>query len=297
MDYLKRYAKFLKSILKPSRAVRVVFDSSNGATGLVAHAVFGDKKKVEAIFVNDNPDGNFPAHGPNPMNEAAIEDISKSVRRNHADLGAIYDADGDRVLFIDDRGRQVFPDIAGFLMSKYFRGPIGIDLRVGYLAKELLKKASRKLVETPVGTYYIKKIMRAKKIPFAAEITGHYYFRFGDAYFDSGMAATIYMINAVADLKKQGYSLSAWIGAQPQFYRQPEMNFEVKDKAGAIRRIEKAYKQKAKKIFRFDGLKMEFSDWWLSVRPSANDPVLRLNLEAKTKKVFEEQLARLKSLI
>src|SRR3989344_4461388 len=114
MGYLDLYAKFLKKFFKPKALIRVVFDCSNGTTGIILKRLFL-KSKLRSILINYNPDGSFPAHGPNPMVPGALRDLQLAVKKYKADLGVIFDADGDRVFFVDERGREIHSDIvAGF---------------------------------------------------------------------------------------------------------------------------------------------------------------------------------------
>jgi len=306
MNHIGTYVDFLVKFFKARHPIRVVFDCSNGVTGLVLKELRNKlRNSLEMILINDEPDGNFPAHGPNPLEEGAMDDIERAVIEHGADLGVIFDADGDRAFFIDDKGRRVEPDVSAILMSKNFTGPIILDLRMGYLAHELIAKDGKQVLESGVGHFIIKKLMRKEGVNFAAELSGHYYFSFEDLradngvvpVWDSGILATIYMINQTSTLKARGILLSSWIDKLPKYYNSGEINFEVEDKERIIEAVEKKFKVRASKISHIDGLKMEFSSWWFNLRPSQTENLLRLNLEAKDEKVYEEKLAEIKELI
>ena len=263
------------------------------------------------------------------MAEGAMDDLSKAVLAKKADLGVIFDADGDRVFFVDDKGRPVIPDAAIFLLAKDFKGSVVLSVNVGILARELLTENRRKIIDSRVGHYFVKKIIKGKKINFAAEISGHYYFKFegfsargaclpdrqaclsgrqGPAYWDSGIFAAIEFMNQVSRLKEArlapkrfgAASLSEWIDSLPKYFRSGELNFEVKNKEEAIKKIETCYKNRAKKISHLDGLTMEggppAGEWRFNLRPSNTEDLLRLNLEAKDKIFFEENIDQLKKL-
>lgn len=297
MDYLKLYSDFLEKHLKLARPMKVVLDCSNGTTGLILKKIQTTSDKLKIILINNEPDGNFPAHGPDPLKENSINDLSRAVLQNKADLGVIFDADGDRVFFIDDQGRKISTDAVTALISKDFSGPIILDVRFGYLIKELLGK-SRKIIESRVGHFFIKKLMARKKILFAAEISGHYYFSFdGGAYFDAAILAAIHFINQCSKIGK----LSKWIDLLPKYYWSGELNFKVDNKAKTMKKVENYFKKEAKKISRLDGLKMEFSsslgDWWLGIRPSNTEDLLRLIVGAKSEKAGQKQLEEVKKLL
>ncbi|MDP3901435.1 MAG: hypothetical protein Q8Q37_00455 [bacterium] len=296
MDYTNTYAKFLKKFMQPKKRLRVVFDCSNGTTGIVIKSLSNlviSKLKIDII--NSKPDGNFPAHGPNPMAKGSMDDLRKEVKKQKADLGVILDADGDRVFFVDNLGRSVSADAVAALMSGNFSGPVILDARAGYLARRLIRANGQKVVDSRVGHAFIKKLMFTKKVEFAAEMSGHYYFNFkGGAVWDSGILGAIYFINAVSKLKN---GLADWLDQLPQYFHSGELNFKIRNKKVAINRIMRYYKKYAVKTSRLDGLRMEFPDWWFIVRPSNTEDLLRLILEAKTKKSFEKNIAKMKMLI
>jgi phosphomannomutase len=149
----------------------------------------------------------------------------------------------------------------------------------------------------------MKKLMKEKKADFGGEISGHYYFALrslgeGGLYMDSGILAAIQMINQVSSIKYRGEKLSDWIDGLPKYYRSGEINFPVEDKEAILKKIGLLYKnKKGAKISFLDGLKVDFSEWWFSVRPSNTEDLIRLNLEAKNKEIFEKELANLKKLL
>ena len=305
MNYLAAYIRFLKRALRARAPLRVVFDCSNGTTGAVLARLF-TRTRIRAHLLNRAPDGNFPAHGPNPLAPGAQDQLRRAVRARRADLGVIFDADGDRVFFVDDRGNPVSSDAIAALIAANFSGPVLVDPRVGYLARGLLKAARRRVIECRVGHYFIKRMMRAKKIRFSAEFSGHYYFPVEGAYFDAAILAALYVINQVARVRARGSSLSAWLDSLPRTYHSGELNFNVSNASAVIARIERAYRTRAARVSKRDGLKMEFSPstsarrasaWWFLVRPSNTEPVLRLMVEAKNERLFRAQLTQLTRLI
>ena len=274
--------------------MRVVFDCSNGTTGIALRKF--KIKNLEFKIINGKPDGNFPAHGPNPMEKGALGDLQSAVKKYKADLGVIFDADGDRVFFVDDRGREASPDAIVGLLGMAARGNVILDVRCGYLARELLATAGKKIIDSRVGSYFIKKLMRQKKVNFSGELSAHYYFK-DFFYADAGIFAAIQMINQVSALKEKNQSLSGWFDSLPIYYRSGEVNFKVVDKKAVMKRIEDFYKKSAIKVSYLDGVKMEFKTWWFNIRPSNTENFLRLNLEAKDKKIFTQHLVEIQKLI
>jgi len=300
MDLYARYAEFIEGFLKIEQSLTVVFDCSNGTTGLVLRKVKSKREKVKGIFINDRPDGNFLAHGPDPLRPDALRDLIRAVQENKADCGVIFDADGDRVFFVDDKGKPLTADNAAILIGETEQGPVALDVRMGYGAREWFASHNRAVVDSRVGHYFIKKLMREKNISYAAELSGHYYFS-DFFYCDSGIFAAIRFLNSVARLKQKGMKLSEWITAQPHYYQSREINFEVTDKEAMMKKVYDTYKDEARITSTLDGIKMEFGEgdkaWWFNVRPSNTENLLRLNLEAKDKKLFNAKLKEIKALI
>lgn len=302
MDYINIYADFLKNFLKPQRKLKVVFDCSNGTAGIILKNL--KTKKLKAILINQIPDGNFPAHGPNPLKFGALKQLQNEVKKQKADLGMIFDADADRVFFVDNLGRFVNPDIIARLLIWHLKPrKVIIDIRTGWLVRKPTTNNLRpttnnqQLIISRVGHYFIKKLMREIKANFAAEYSGHYYFK-KFFYADSGILAAIEAINAVSKLP---YKLSDFIDLLPQYHRSDELNFKVKNPQECLKKIEQAlkaknYKLKAK-ISYLDGLTMEFEEWWFNLRPSNTEPLIRLNIEAKSKKLLNQKIKELRNFL
>lgn len=289
MDYLNSYVKFLRSFLKVKRPLKVIIDCSNGTTGLVIKKLLKGNKSVRYTMLNSKPDGNFPAHGPNPLAAGAAAQLEKEVKKQKADLGIIFDADGDRVFFVDDRGRLTDAHEIGFALMQVFKSPF----MVSTIASWRLKKV-RGAVISPVGHYFFKNIMRKKKASVGLEHSGHFYFR-NFFWCDSGILTATEIMNFVSGLES---GLGDWLDALSKYYRSGEINFKVADKKAVLKKIRKIYAKKASKVSGLDGLTLEFgNDYWMNIRPSNTENLLRLNLEAKTKKILEIELKKIRKVI
>lgn len=307
-NFIKTYADFLNRNLNPQKKMNVVFDCSNGTAGPILKEL--RIKNLEFRIINDKPDGNFPGHGPNPLEKNAMSDLRFAIRRHKSDLGIIFDADADRVFFIDDKKRFINPDaIARLLIWHLKPKKIIIDARTGWLVKKYqILNTKYQILISKVGHYFIKKLMRKINADFAAEYSGHYYFAprnlgKGEFYFDSGILAAIEVINAVS---KMPYKLSNFIDLLPQYRRSPEINFKIKNPDKFIKKIEKYFKTqntkyKIQNTNYLDGLTMEFNPpaggWWFNIRPSNTELLLRLNIEAENGKLLDKNIKKLYYLI
>ena len=301
MDYIKIYANFLKKKLSPQKKLKVVFDCSNGTTGPILQKL--KIKNLKFKIINNIPDGNFPAHGPDPLAVGALKQLQEAVLRQKADLGAIFDADGDRVFFIDNLGRFIDTDVIGRLLIWHlYPKKIVIDTRAGWLVKRLTTNDLR-LTTSRAGHYFIKKLMRKTNSDFGAERSGHYYFKINNLsinnqqsaifYYDSGILAAVEAINAISKLP---YSLADFNDLLPQYCRSGEVNINIADADTQtqpdnineiLKKIEENFKNQFNsqlKISHIDGLTIESDDWWFNLRPSNTEPVIRLNIETTDKK-------------
>ncbi len=272
--------------------MKAVFDCSNGTTGLVLEKVFAGARDLAPMLRNAVPDGDFPAHGPNPLATGALDDLSKEVKAANADCGAIFDADGDRVFFADDRGRKVEPAAAILMLAGRFRGDIALPVNIGPFVRGELAKAGRAVHDSRIGHYFLKKLMKEKQLSFAAEQSGHYYFNdfFG---LDSGIFAALEFLDAVSELPEP---LSAWIDRLPPHWISEEINFEVHDKDEAFARLLRRYSDQGK-VSKLDGISIECPEWWCNVRASNTEPLVRLNLEATNADLYAQKFAELSGLL
>ncbi|MDO8430287.1 MAG: hypothetical protein Q7S73_02895 [bacterium] len=321
MNYLNLYADFLKRFLKPKRELKVVFDCSDGVTGIILKELFRKSNvksqtlKVTPFFINDKVDGNFPAHGPNPLANGATKQLEKEVKKQKADLGVIFDGDGDRVFFLDNKGRWIDPNESAYILMQIFKPPYVVGIVSSWRLKESNVKGPAegearqgrqmsKVFVSRVGHYFFKNLMRKKKASLGLEHSGHYYFK-DFFYCDSGIFAAIQVINFISGLKTD---LASWLDKLPKYYRSGEINFRIENKELVLREVEKFYKKSAKKISKIDGITMEFSspsagsgqnssEFWFNLRPSNTENLIRLNIETTSKLLLDKKLKEIKKVI
>lgn len=293
-DFIKFTRDFVN--IEDIKKYNVVMDAGNGMGGLVANKVFANVDlNIERMFFE--PDGNFPNHQANPLVEENRVDIMKKVKENKADLGIAWDADCDRVYFIDENGDFVNGDFIVALLASHFleKKPgsgIVYDIRCTRAIRDLVEKKGGQAYSEKVGHTYIKKRMQKTKSIFGGELSGHYYFS-DNAYMENGFAPTLIILEMMSKSNKK---LSELVKNLGEYYVSGEINFTVNDAKQIMNNIEKKYSDTGK-IEKIDGITLNFDQWSFNVRPSANDPVLRLNVEANSQDLLDEKIDEMKEMI
>jgi len=219
------------------------------------------------------------------MQEGATDMLRKTVLKK-ADLGIAFDGDADRIFFVDEKGRLISGDlitalIAEHMLKRHPKATILYDLRSSRIVAETIKKAGGRPLKCRVGHSFIKQQMRKEKALFAGELSGHFYFR-DNFYTDSAILTALWMLRLLSATKKP---LSQLVRPLRKYHSSGEINLEVDNKTAAMKALEKAH-PKAKRT-RLDGISIEYRDWWCNVRASNTESLLRLNLEADSKKLLD----------
>ena len=292
------YLNFLKGFLPELSNLNLTVDCSNGMSSLYVHELFGD----HAHYLNDHLDGNFPAHEPNPLEVKNCAQIMAAVPANKSDCGVIYDGDADRVMFIDERGRFLQPDYVTAIIGKYYlekeKGSVLVDIRTSRSTTEYLEKlGATQVFIWKVGHAYAKLKIRDEHCIFGGELAGHYYFRdFNNC--DSGLLASLLVLQTVSALKKEGKTLGQLVDEIVVYANSGECNFKLENKDGAMQALyEKYSKLNPTKLLDFDGYRIEFPTWWFNVRKSNTEPYLRVVAEAKTKAELDEHFKEIEGII
>ena len=298
-----RYLMWQRARLPDLTGLRFAVDCSNGMASLFAAELF-----PTAVRLNATVDGSFPSHSPNPLNEAAREQIAACVRAEKLDCGVIFDGDADRAMFVDETGSFIQPDYLIPIVARETRwaiDPDGVravvlhDVRTSRASLEALRADGFTPVMVPVGHAFAKPEMRARKALCGGELAGHYYF---SEFFncDSGVLAAMRILGALADAKRKGQSPSAFLAPIcGKYANSGEVNFRVDDKPAAIRRVLAAAAQLGAETGRsdLDGYRLEYADGWISIRQSNTEPFLRLLAECATSDQLDVWLAKLSKAI
>ncbi len=277
------------------RPLKIVVDAGNGVAGPIVRELF-KHLPVELVELYFEPDGNFPNHLPSPIEPKNVADLQKKVLEAGADLGMAFDGDADRVFLVDERsgivtGSEMTALVADEVLSQDPGRIILYNAICGWNVRDVIAKHKATAHRTMVGHGYIKKDMKKYGAYFAGEHSGHYFFQ-ENYNCDSGLIAAVFVL---ALLSKEGRTLSEVLIPHRRYFQIPETNFKVQDVQVVLNELQKKYA--SNNIDKLDGLTIQAEDWWCNVRPSSNEPLLRLNLEAKDKATLEQMAQELTNLI
>jgi phosphomannomutase len=270
--------------------LKVVIDTANGMGGVMLPPVLERLPQVETVRYYFEPDGSFPNHEPNPLLPENREFIIERTTAEAADFGVAFDGDGDRCFFVDDAGEFVPGDFvtalfAELILEKEPGAKIIYDVRASWAVPDTIERAGGIPLINRVGHAYIKLRMREEGAVFGGEVSGHYYFR--DFYqADSGVIPLLLMLELVS---RRGKKLSEIL--QPfkeRYFITGELNTPVPDVALKLQELEERFASEGE-VSRLDGISIEAEDWHFNVRPSNTEPLVRLNLEARSKERMEEK--------
>ncbi len=275
---------------------RIVVDTANGMAGLVVPELF-PRLNCEFEHMFPELDGTFPNHEANPLKHETLRWLQAEVKSRKADLGVAFDGDSDRVGFVDEKGCIVpFDLLTALIASELLKASKGAkvlyDLRSSRAVPEAIRAAGGIAIETKVGHSLIKAHMRKERAIFAGEVSGHYYLS-SNFYIESPYVVMLLLLKLMTEKNKP---LSQLIRPLQKYYGTGELNFEVEDKEKAMARVKAAFPD-AKRVYELDGLSVVYDDWWLNLRPSNTEPLLRLNLEATTAELRDRMKEKAVGLI
>lgn len=294
-DIHEDYMNFMRKFKGDYSNLKITFDLSNGMANLFAKEMFGDG--FEYLF--DEIDGRFPNHEPNPLVAKNVEPLKQAVKAHGSDIGVIYDGDADRVMFVDEKGDFVAPDLIIAMMALYFceeRGannPVVLqEIRSSKAVGEYLQKYNADLHTWRVGRAFAAPKLRELDGLWGGELAGHYYFK-DFFYSDSGLLSSMIVLRIVAKLKAQGKTFSQMIHEIAGYENSGEINFRLEDKKGAMDAVCAHFREtlgEPEKFMDFDGFRLEYPTWWFNIRPSNTEPYLRFICEATTSEELHKRI-------
>ena len=277
------------------RPLTIVIDAGNGMAGLSVPRVF-EKLPFHVVPLFFELDGTFPNHPADPIQPENLKALRAAVLENKAVAGIAFDGDADRVFFVDEKAEPVSASLLGAMISKVMleRHPgekIVYSLTVSRVVPETIVEYGGQPIRTRVGHSFIKQVMAETGAIFGTEHSGHFYLR--DHY--RAECGVITALQTLEVISKSGGTFSDALKPFRRYWNSGEINSEVADKDGAMRRVEQAYSDG--RVDHTDGLLVDYDDWWFSLRPSNTEPLLRLNVEARDAAVGEAQRDKILSMI
>ncbi len=296
-DLLPAYVEHVLTFVDADRIrpLTIVIDTANGMGGLVAPAVL-ERLPVTLHHLYPELDGTFPNHPADPIDPENQRDLRAAVTEHAADIGLAFDGDADRVFLIDERAEDVSGSLVTALVAKAMlaREPgatIIYNLICSWTVPEVIRENGGVPLRTRVGHSFIKQTMAESGAIFGGEHSGHYYFR-ENYRADSGLIAAVVALGVLSEADRP---LSEVLAPFRRYFDSGEINSEVADQHAKIEEIATALAEGRED--RLDGLTVEFDDWWCNVRPSNTEPLLRLNVEARTEELLAEKTAMVLRLI
>jgi phosphomannomutase/phosphoglucomutase len=286
------YTDFVLGKIHVSKKLKIVADTSNGVCGLFVPSLF-EKQECEILTLNEKPDGRFPAHLPEPK-ESTLGELKKQVIETKADFGVGFDGDGDRAVFVDEKGRMIPGDLALLIFAKDVLerqkgAKVVCELSCSLAVEEYVKAHGGTPIVEKVGHTFIMDRMITEDATIGGEKSGHFYFAETNGV-DDAIFASLKMAEI---LSKTNEKLSAIFDNLPRYPSIHDKNFSCSDnlKFEVIERLKSKFKSEGRNILDMDGLKLLDKTGWVLLRPSNTEPIIRVTAEAKTEKRLAELYA------
>jgi len=277
----------------------IIADTANGMVGPSLTKIFENIPQVKLVPMYFEPDGTFPNHGGDPLKEENRAEIQERVPAENADLGILFDPDGDRFFVVDSKGRFIPGDFVTAILARYFleihdSSNIVYDIRSSLAVKETVEARGGTALYNRVGHAFIKQRMMDEDAVFGGEVTGHYYFR--DFYFsDSGVLPMLYLLDMLSKTDTTMADLMDDLSSR--YHISGEINTKGVDAQAVMARIEDHYAASVNQILRVDGITLEFDEWRFNIRASNTEPLVRLNLEATSQALMQTKRDEVLALI
>jgi len=295
-DILDEYSRFILSKIKLGKKLKVVLDTGNGAAGITAPELFR-QLGCEVDALNEELDGRFPSRSPEPTPEA-LQQLRVEVKKAGADFGVGYDGDGDRSVFVDDKGRILPGDIVSIIFAKAFIKKTGdrvvYDVSCSMGVEESIRASKGVPVVEKVGRPFMMQRVLSEKAVFGGERSSHFYFP--EIYgIDDGTYTSLKMAEIIS---KSREPLSQMVDALPKYYSST-VNITCPDehKFAVTQRTKIFFKEQGYKIVQIDGVKAYDTEGWVLIRPSNTEPLIRVFVEGKTRRKHEQLLSRAEKML
>ncbi|MFF3222800.1 phosphomannomutase/phosphoglucomutase [Nocardia suismassiliense] len=300
-DLLADYAAFLRDLvdLGEMRPLTIAVDAGNGMGGHTVPAVFDALPQVTIVPLYFELDGSFPNHEANPLDPKNLVDLQDLVVKSGADIGLAFDGDADRCFVVDEKGDPVSPSTITALVAEreLIKEPGAViihNLITSHAVPELVTALGGTPVRTRVGHSFIKQQMASTGAVFGGEHSAHYYFRdFWGA--DSGMLAALHVLAALGEKDRP---VSELMSAYETYAASGEINSTVPDAQERTLAVVAAFADRTISVDRLDGVTVQLADdAWFNLRASNTEPLLRLNVEARSTEDVDALVTEILSIV
>lgn len=292
-DYLRHILSFIQ--IKKIKPLKIVADTGNGMMGILLPELL-NTLSCPAAHLFAEPNGQFPNRPPNPLAEGAAKQISRKIIEEKADLGVMFDSDGDRMFLVDEKGVLIKGDMTLLLLAKSMlekKSGAGIvyNLISSHAVLDLVKKWGGRPIRSEVGYINLSRHMREENGLMSGEVSGHFAFK-DNYYSDSGFIA---LMLALQTISEDGRVLSEIIKDYSLYARGDEINLKVDNIPAKLEKIRNHYQKNIRD--EIDGITVEFTEWWFNVRASNTEPLLRITVEAKNREELKKRQEEVLSII
>ena len=290
VNIVPSYVEHLLSYIDVAKIqpLKIVANPGNGGAGPIVKEL-AKHLPCQFVYVNDEPDGNFPNGVPNPLLPGNRAATASAVKAEKADLGIAWDGDFDRCFFFDENARFIegyylVGLFAQYFLTKHPGSKILYDPRLIWNTEDIIARMDGYPVRCKSGHAFIKECMRKNGVIYGGEMSAHHYFR-DFSYCDSGMIPWLLMISLIST---SGLSLSQMVDARiNEFPCSGEINLKVKDADAVFDKLQKHFSTGIQD--HMDGLSVLYDEWRFNLRKSNTEPVVRLNVETRGDKDLLEQ--------
>jgi phosphomannomutase len=285
---------------KSGKPLKVVWDIGNGATGNIVKSLV-PKLPGEHILLNEEIDGTFPAHHPDPVVAENLSQLIRSVKAHQADLGFAFDGDGDRIGVVDAEGHIIWGDQLLILLSEevlkcYPGSTIIADVKASQVLFNKIAEMGGVPLMWRTGHSLIKTKMAETGCRLAGEMSGHIFFADRHFGFDDALYAALRTLGAISTRKE---SLSEWYKRLPLSINTPEIRFECAnhDKFFVISQVRQALEADQVSFISLDGVRVVNQHGWWLLRASNTTEELVARVEANTLEGLEVLKKELKAYL
>ncbi len=277
------------------RVLKIACDCSNGTSGLVLTRLF-QNLLIEAVFLCMMPNGNFPNHDPNPLIFNNIKHLSEFIKEGKFDLGIAFDGDADRVIFLDEKGNPVPSDLMLIYIARAMKikkniSKVFIDTRSSQVIFEELGKLNISVERIKAGHLYMRKKLAENTNCFAGELSGHYYHK--ENY--NSDAAILTMLYVLEQLSSENIKVSEIVNKFKKYVSSGELSYKVENKNIVLDKIDKYFSNTKKEYI--DGISIYESDFYMNIRESNTENLVRVVIEAKTKEMVDNIQKKIENII